>query len=121
MVVDDEPDVLHVIKEYLKKWEFPVDAFSSPRRALDYFSSHPKRYSLVLFDLRMAEMSGFVLAQQIAVMSHDVKLMVLRANIADMLDVPSILQSRIAKECVLERPVGIRQICDRVKTQLNLA
>ena len=37
MVVDDEPDILTVLEIFLKKWEYKVNMFSSPRQALEHF------------------------------------------------------------------------------------
>ena len=41
MVVDDEPDILTVLEIFLKKWEYKVNMFSSPRQALEHFEKTP--------------------------------------------------------------------------------
>ena len=68
MVVDDEKDILRVIKRDLEsgrnnnncETNFLVDAFSSSELAIDAIEHHPANYyDLVLTDIRMPKMNGF--------------------------------------------------------------
>ena len=54
MVIDDEIDILQVVRRVLEKWGFDVDTFSNPLYAYEVFKNNPRRYSLVLTDVRMA-------------------------------------------------------------------
>lgn len=70
MVVDDEKDILRIIKRDLEssdsKFTFKVDAFSDSELALSAFKSHPNDYyDLVLTDIRMPKMNGFELYRHI--------------------------------------------------------
>src|SRR6266545_2608676 len=73
MVVDDEKDILRVIKRDLESGRnnnnyetyFLVDAFSSSELALDAIEHHPANYyDLVLTDIRMPKMNGFELYKE---------------------------------------------------------
>ena len=68
MVVDDEKDILRVIKRDLEsgrnnnncETNFLVDAFSSSELAIDAIEHHPANYyDLVPTDIRMPKMNGF--------------------------------------------------------------
>ena len=70
MVVDDEKDILRIIKRDLEsndsKTNFKVDAFYDSVSALNAFNSHPTDYyDLVLTDIRMPKMNGFELYRHI--------------------------------------------------------
>jgi len=70
MVVDDEKDILRIIKRDLEsndaKTNFKVDAFYDSESALNAFNSHPTDYyDLVLTDIRMPKMNGFELYRHI--------------------------------------------------------
>ena len=67
MVIDDEKDILFILKTGLEsKGGFAVNAFSSGETALQDFASHsPDYYDLVLTDIRMPKMNGFELYRRI--------------------------------------------------------
>ena len=69
MFVDNEKDILRVIKRGLESYEsndstnkFKVDAFQDSELALQSFQNHPDNYyDLVLTDLKMPKINGFEL------------------------------------------------------------
>jgi PleD family two-component response regulator len=52
-VIDDDPDILYVLKHGLQKNGFLVDAFTNPEEALRSFESNPHDLCLVVSDVRM--------------------------------------------------------------------
>jgi DNA-binding response OmpR family regulator len=58
-LVDDEADILHVLKRGLEINGFQVDAYSSSQEVLDSFK--PNTYDLAILDIRMPGLSGFQL------------------------------------------------------------
>ncbi|MBN2714228.1 MAG: response regulator [Deltaproteobacteria bacterium] len=65
MVVDDETVIGNLAAEMLKKMGFEVDVFSRSPKALEAFMATPERYSLILTDQTMPEMTGLQLSQHI--------------------------------------------------------
>ncbi|HJU58824.1 MAG TPA: response regulator [Nitrososphaeraceae archaeon] len=63
LFVDDEHDILFIIKKGLEDHGFIVDIFSNPLEALSSFK--PELYDLVLIDIKMPEMSGFEFHQEL--------------------------------------------------------
>jgi len=60
MVIDDEKDVLAVVKRGLEYNGFLVDAFDNPVEAIATFSQkQPDYYDMVLLDVRMPQMTGY--------------------------------------------------------------
>ena len=73
MFVDNEKDILRVIKRGLETYEtndsiskFKVDAYQDSELALQSFLNHPDNYyDLVLTDLKMPKINGFELYKNI--------------------------------------------------------
>jgi two-component system cell cycle sensor histidine kinase/response regulator CckA len=57
-LVDDEAPLLDLLKKYLERLGYEVDACLTPAEALERFEMNPERYSLVLTDLTLPGMSG---------------------------------------------------------------
>lgn len=120
MVVDDELDILHVIRRYLEKWGFKVDTFSDPLYALQKFKESPGEYSLALLDIRMPEMSGVTLATLMRKVKPDIKIVIMTAFEIVAEDLQVSLPT-IKHDDILQKPFKLIQICTTVKKQLQNA
>jgi len=78
LIVDDEPDVCEVLKKVLEQNGFTADSFSDPLLALENF--RPRSYDLLLLDIKMPEMDGFRLYQEMKKMDGRVKVCFLTAS-----------------------------------------
>jgi DNA-binding NtrC family response regulator len=58
-VVDDEFDIVNVIRIYLQKKGLNALGFTDPLLALEHFRINCKNYSVVISDVRMPGMNGF--------------------------------------------------------------
>ncbi len=82
VVVDDDPEMLSMVKDHLVRSGYQVKAFSSGFEALKYFSSgglDAIGTDLLLTDLRMSEMSGLDLLQQIKRISNPFPVIIMTA------------------------------------------
>ena len=64
LVVDDEPDIVNLIKQSLQKNGLEVSAFTDPVMALEHFEVNHKNCSLILSDIRMPGMNGYELIKK---------------------------------------------------------
>ena len=70
MIVDDERDMVTVLRQGLQKKGFEVDAFTDPFEALEQYK--PSQYSVVLLDIRMPKMDGIELYKRIRMIDEHV-------------------------------------------------
>ena len=63
LLVDDEPDIVSVLKQGLKLKGFQVDGYTDPLKALDQFKAD--YYDIVLSDIKMPVMNGFQLCRKL--------------------------------------------------------
>src|SRR5215211_2814181 len=65
LVVDDDSDIVQVLKLGLLKNRFLVNSFTNPEEALRSFKSNSETYCLMLSDIRMPSLSGIQLARKV--------------------------------------------------------
>ena len=73
LVVDDEPDNTSIFSMSLEDGGYEVDAFTDPLLALSKFKSDHKKYDLLILDIKMPEMNGFELYEEIRKIDNNVK------------------------------------------------
>jgi DNA-binding response OmpR family regulator len=78
LIVDDEPDVCEILKRVLEKNSFGASTFSDPLLALQNF--RPRSYDLLLLDIKMPEMDGLRLYQEMKKIDSSVKVCFLTAS-----------------------------------------
>ncbi len=59
LIVDDEPDIVFVLKRGLATRGFVVEGFADPREALSQF--RPNYYDAIVSDIRMPHLTGIEL------------------------------------------------------------
>jgi CheY-like chemotaxis protein len=62
--VDDEPDNTSIFSMSLEDGGFEVDAFTDPLLALSMFRSGHKKYDFLVLDIKMPDMNGFELYEE---------------------------------------------------------
>jgi two-component system, cell cycle sensor histidine kinase and response regulator CckA len=74
--VDDEPALLDLLKRYLERIGYTVDACSGAESALETFGADPSRYSLVLTDLTLEGVSGEEMIERMRAMNPSLRAIV---------------------------------------------
>ena len=78
LVVDDEPDLTMLCRLALEYHGFKVDSFNDPQEALSNYQ--PGYYDLVILDIKMPKMDGFLLYDEIKKKDHKAKVCFLTAS-----------------------------------------
>lgn len=58
LLVEDEPALAELLKRYLERLGYRVDACGHPDAALALLDAHPEDYALLITDLSLPSMSG---------------------------------------------------------------
>ena len=117
-MVDDEEDVLFTYKIFLKDHDYDVTAFTDPSLAMNYIRNILNfKDILVILDIRMKNLNGFQLHQQIK--SIDPTIKVLFVTALDILDEFSTIIPGISKEYIMKKPVDRKLFTNTVKKLLN--
>ena len=116
LLVDDEPDVTLTLKKGLEENGFSVDAFNDPRIALSKFKA--AFYDLLLLDIKMADLNGFQLYQEVKKKDKDAKVCFITAYevFYEILkkDFPTLNVG-----CFIKKPVETEELVKKIRKELK--
>jgi DNA-binding NtrC family response regulator len=113
LVVDDDPDIVQILKMGLVKNGFLVEAFTNPEEALQSFKSDAESYCLVLSDIRMPSISGIQLSKRVKEVNPLVKVVLMTAFEIRDNEFSKVFPSTHVDGFV-QKPIGIKDLTDKV-------
>ena len=115
LIVDDEPDVDTVLKEVIEQNGFIANTYDDPILALKNFKAGS--YDLVLLDIKMPEMDGFHLYQEMRKIDSKVKIYFLTASeLYHELFRKEEEPCRIDKDLFIRKPIVNEDLIKKVNT-----
>ena len=118
LVVDDDPDILQLLKlALLKEKRFLVDAFTNSEEALQSFKANAKAYRLMLSDIRMPSISGIQLARKVKEINLNVKVVLITAFELGDNEFSEVFSSNKV-DAFLQKPIGIGDLTNKVLSLL---
>ena len=117
ILVDDEQDILFTYKVFLET-DYDVTSFGDPVFALNYIRNISNfNHLLIILDIRMKNLNGLQLYQQIKAIDPTIKILFVAA--LDILDEFSTIIPGISKEQIMKKPVDKKLFTNTVKKLLN--
>jgi len=117
ILVDDEQDILFTYKVFLET-DYDVTSFADPVFALNYIRNISNfNHLLVILDIRMKNLNGFQLYQQIKAIDPTIKVLFITA--LDILDEFATIIPGISKDQIIRKPVDKKLFTNTVKKLLN--
>ena len=109
LVVDDEQDIVNLIKQSLKLDRFQVHTFTGALSALGYFNLNLKDDHIVISDIRMPGMNGYELVKQVKKLNPKVKTVLMSAFEIHDKEFHNLLPD-IKVDAFLQKPFHIQQL-----------
>jgi DNA-binding response OmpR family regulator len=116
MAVDDEADITFTLKKTLEQSGFSLDVFNDPIAALSNFKAD--YYDLILLDIKMPQMNGYELYQEIKKKDKKVKVCF---GTASELYYESLKQKypRMELGCLIRKPIDTDDLIKRINNELS--
>ena len=108
MYVDDDEDLVVLIKRLLVRRGYDVICYTDPAAALQVFRSRPQYFDVVVTDLSMPGMSGFDLTRELFALRPELPILLTSGFLP-------------AEDEQTARRIGIRDFVPKVKTPQELA
>ena len=119
LVLDDDFDIVSLIRTLLQKIKLKVFGFTDPFLALEHFGLNSKAYGLVLSDVRMPGMPGFEFITKIKQIKPTVKVLLMSAfDVSDM-EFSRALPSTIKVDGFIQKPITSQELVKVVENTLN--
>ena len=113
LVVDDDSDIVQVLKRGLVKNRFLVSAFTNPEEALQNFKSNSEDYCLMLSDIRMPEMSGIQLARKVKEINPKVKVLLMTSFEIKDNEFSKVFPSTHV-DGFLQKPISVKDLTNKI-------
>jgi class 3 adenylate cyclase/CheY-like chemotaxis protein len=119
IIVDDDHDILFTYEFFLKDVCYEIISFTDPSDALNYIIRDLPDFDnlLVILDIRMKNLNGFQLHQQIKAIDPTIKILFVTA--LDILDELLIIVPGLSTEQIMRKPVDKDIFINTVKKLLN--
>jgi CheY-like chemotaxis protein len=119
LLVDDDVDITNSFSLALEdSGLFLVDTYNDPLAALSNYG--PNSYDLLLLDIKMPEMNGFELYEQIKKLDNKVKACFISANDVAALreQFPSFKIHCLIPEDIIQKPTEVSKLIERIELEL---
>lgn len=118
LIVDDDPDICVTLRKIFEQNVFLVDSFTESILALENFKAG--LYYLLLLDIKMSQMGGFQLHQEMKKIDKEVEVSFLTATDMDFEKFRKQKEFYVLdKELFLRKPIEIKEIMREVTGILN--
>jgi DNA-binding NtrC family response regulator len=117
-VVDDEFDIVNVIRIYLQGRGLNALGFTDPLLALEHFKVNCKNYSLVISDIRMPGMNGFEYVRKVRDINPEIKVLLMSAFEINSAELSAGLKGD-SIEAFIQKPIPLDDLGSIVQAQLK--
>ena len=109
LLLDDEFDIVALIKQSLQRAGLHVYAFTDPLLALEHFKLNCKHYILVLSDVRMPGMDGFEFVRKLNEINSTTKVLLMSAFEINSAELSTALGS-VHINGFIQKPISLSEL-----------
>ena len=118
IIIDDDEDVLFTYRRFLEDYDYHIACFTDPALTLNYIKDLSNFNDLlIILDIRMKNLNGFQLHQQIKAIDPTIKILFVTG--LDILDEILTIVPGVSKDQIMRKPVDRKIFTNTVKKILN--
>ena len=119
LVLDDDLDIIVIIKSVLQKQGFVVFGFTDPYLALEHFKINANGYGLVISDVRMPGMNGFEFVSRVKELKPDIKAILMTAFEINDIKNSKLLPAGIRIDAYIQKPISIQALTSLTEKHID--
>jgi CheY-like chemotaxis protein len=118
IIIDDDEDVLFTYRSFLEDYDYHIACFTDPALTLNYLKDLSNFNDLlIILDIRMKNLNGFQLHQQIKAIDPTIKILFVTG--LDILDELLSIIPGLSREQIMRKPVDRKIFTSTIKKILN--
>lgn len=114
LLIDDDKDVLTVLKRSLELKGINTYDFANPILAVEHFRNNATNYDIVVTDIRMPQMNGFEVARAVKEIRPDIKIAFITAFEINKSEFEKVLPSTKV-DAFITKPVTLSAFTETIK------
>lgn len=119
LVVDDEPQIVGILKELLTKNGFKVMTAGGGEKAIEILKSDAK-IDLMLLDMKMPGVKGTEVLEEIDRLNKHISCIILTGSIDAQKYKAELKRLGLSMDSILYKPIDLHLLLDMVKKKLGL-
>jgi response regulator RpfG family c-di-GMP phosphodiesterase len=119
LIVDDEKDLLFVYKKALELTGMEISTFDNPDMAFKEFKENPKKYSLLLTDMRMPGMNGYELINKVKAIRPEIRTILISAYDITQDDITRNLNPNVKIDGLICKPIALERLKEIINDVLK--
>ena len=120
LIVDDEHDIVNLIKHSLETDGFQVCAFTDGFAALEHFNSYSKKdhHQIVISDIRMPGINGYELVKQIKQIKPQINIVLMSAFEIEKNEFLNVLPG-VYIDAFIKKPFSLKTIRNVIREKIK--
>ncbi len=118
LVVDDEFEIVTLIKRSLQNHGFNTLAFTNPLLAFEHFQNNSKGFAMIISDIRMPSMNGYELIRKIKTIHPTIKTILISAFEIDKDEFSKVMPS-VEIDGFIAKPISLKQLLHIIENALK--
>jgi CheY-like chemotaxis protein len=119
LALDDDFDIIVIIRATLQKHGYVVFAFTDPYLALEHFKINADGYGLVISDVRMPGMNGFEFISRVKELRPDIKVILMTAFEINDIKHSKLLPAGIRIDEYIQKPISTQVLLSLTEKYVN--
>jgi len=118
LVIDDEDGILTILKGFLGERGYSVITAGDGQEGLEMIKVGKERIDLIILDLLMPKMDGISLLRKLKEIGCAIPIVILTGSLKAERHGPVLKEMGFTEDDILEKPIGLEIILDKVNEKL---